>query len=88
MSNFINILGIVGCVLILFGFYRTSIGQWSGKTLWFELDNFLGATFLIIYSLDKKAYVNIALNIVWAVVALKGISSIDQRRPKKPRPKA
>jgi hypothetical protein len=88
MDSVANVLGIVGCVLILFGFYRTSIGQWTGKTLWFELDNFLGAAFLIIYSLDKKAYVNIALNVVWAAVALKGISSIEQRRAGKGRRKA
>jgi hypothetical protein len=41
-----KIIGLVGAVLILFGFYRTSIGRWNGKSLWYELDNFVGALFL------------------------------------------
>lgn len=85
---FLNAIGIIGCLLILLGFYRTSVGQWSGKSLWFELDNFIGASLLIIYSLDKHAYVNVVLNIVWAIVAIKGLSSINDRRPAKPRRKA
>lgn len=80
MSQLINILGIVGCLLVLFGFYRTSIGQWTGKSFWFELDNLIGAILLIVYCYDKKAYVNIGLNVVWAIVALRGLTSIHDRR--------
>ncbi|HTB49230.1 MAG TPA: hypothetical protein VK712_04055 [Verrucomicrobiae bacterium] len=89
MSSFtINFVGITGCILILFVFYRTSIGRWTGKSLWYELDNLLGATLLIIYSYEKTAYVNIALNLVWAIVAFRGVSSIAKRRQRKGKSKS
>lgn len=77
---FIDFVGISGCLLILFAFYRTSIGRWTGRSLWYELDNFLGAACLIIYSYDKQAYVNIVLNAVWLIVAFRGLNSIADRR--------
>ncbi len=78
--SFSDLLGIIGCLLILFAFYRTSIGRWTGRSLWYELDNFLGAFCLIVYSYDKRAFVNIVLNAVWLLVALRGLSSIAERR--------
>jgi hypothetical protein len=77
-----NALGIVGAVLILFGFYRTSIGRWTGKSLWYELDNFVGAICITIYQLHLKAFVSVVLNIIWAIVAFRGISSYAERRLK------
>jgi hypothetical protein len=74
-----TIVGIIGAALIFFGFYRTSIGKWSGKSLWFELDNFIGAALLVIYQLQLKAYVSVVMNAVWGLVALVGVSSIGQR---------
>jgi hypothetical protein len=79
-SHVIDIVGVLGCLLVLFAFYRTSIGRWTGKSLWYELDNLLGAVCLIIYSYEKAAYVNIILNLVWAVVAFRGVTSIAERR--------
>lgn len=76
----INAIGIAGAGLILLGFYRTSIGKWSGKSLWYELDNLVGASLLIIYQLSVGAYVSVSLNIIWAIVAIKGATSIAQRR--------
>ena len=79
-ARLVDIIGIVVCLLVLLAFYRTSIGRWTGKSLWYELDNLLGAVCLIIYSYEKAAYVNIILNLVWAVVAFKGVTSIEERR--------
>ena len=75
-----NGFGVVGASLILLGFYRTSVGKWTGKSLWFELDNLAGASFLIIYQLSIGAYVTLILNVVWVIVAFVGITSIAQRR--------
>ncbi len=82
----INAIGIAGGLLFLFAFYRTSIGRWTGKSLWYELDNLFGAVLLTIYSFEKTAYVNIVLNLVWGIVAIHGLSSIAERR--KPRSRA
>lgn len=73
-------LGVVGAACILFGFYRTSIGKWTGKSLWYELDNLIGALLLITYQLSVGAYVSVTLNVVWAIVAFAGVTSIAQRR--------
>lgn len=75
-----NGFGVLGASLILLGFYRTSVGKWTGRSLWFELDNLAGASFLIVYQLSIGAYVTLVLNVVWVVVAFVGITSIAQRR--------
>jgi hypothetical protein len=75
-----TVLGFFGGMLILFGFYRTSIGKWSGKSLWYELDNFFGATLLTFYQWHYKVYISVVLNIIWAIVAFRGISSYAERR--------
>jgi hypothetical protein len=72
--------GIAGAFCILLGFYRTSIGKWTGKSLWYELDNLVGASLLIVYQLSIGAYVTLSLNVVWVIVAFAGITSIAQRR--------
>ncbi len=72
--------GLIGASCILLGFYRTSIGKWTGKSFWYELDNLVGASFLIIYQLSIGAYATLVLNVVWVVVAFAGITSIAQRR--------
>jgi hypothetical protein len=74
--------GIAGASCILFGFYRTSIGKWTGKSFLYELDNLFGAILLIIYQLSIGAYVTLLLNVIWAVVAFVGVTSIAQRRAK------
>ena len=79
----ITIIGILGAGCILLGFYRTSIGKWTGKSLWYELDNLIGASLLIIYQLSVGAYVSVTLNVVWAIVAIRGVTSIAQRRKHK-----
>lgn len=72
--------GLVGASCILLGFYRTSIGKWTGKSFWYELDNLIGASLLIIYQLSIGAYVTLVLNVTWVIVAFAGITSIAQRR--------
>lgn len=72
--------GLAGASCILFGFYRTSIGKWTGKSFWYELDNLVGAVLLIIYQLSVGAYVTLFLNVIWVIVAFVGITSIVERR--------
>ncbi len=73
-------IGFTGAFLILFGFYRTSIGRWKNKSLIYEADNLLGATLLVIYQLHYHIYVTLVLNLVWAIVAVRGITSWAERR--------
>lgn len=76
----IDCIGILGMLLVLFSFYRTSIGKWTGKSMWYELDNLFGALLMGVYAFSKGAYVNIVLNIVWGAVALRGVTTLAERR--------
>ena len=75
-----NIIGVVGAILILLGFYRISIGQWTNKSLWYELDNLIGAVCVAVYQIHLGAYISVTLNIIWAIIAFRGITSFAQRR--------
>lgn len=75
-----NFIGILGAAFVLFGLYRTSIGRWQHKSLWYEIDNALGATLLIIYLIHTRAYIGIVINAAYAFVAFKGLSSYAERR--------
>ena len=78
-----DLIGIIGGLLFLFGFYRTSIGKWTGKSIWYELDNLAGALLMSVYAFHKQAYISIFLNVVWALVAFKGVTAYAERRKKK-----
>lgn len=74
-----NIIGGMGAVLILLGYYRTNIGKWKNKSLVYELDNLFGAVFLIIYQVHYHAYISVMVNIIWAIIAFTGLTSFAQR---------
>jgi hypothetical protein len=76
---FYNSIGIIGAFLILLGFYRTSIGQWKNKSFIYELDNLIGALFLIIYQLHYHAIISVVVNVIWAIIAFRGLTSFAQR---------
>lgn len=74
-----NYVGTLGASLVLLGFYRISVGRWTNRSLLYELDNLLGAVLLITYQLHNHTYVTLVLNIIWAIVAFRGISSFAER---------
>ena len=78
-----NFIGVVGALLILLGFYRISIGKWTGRSLWYELDNLFGAILILIYQLHFRVYISVVLNVIWAIVAFRGVVSYRERRRKR-----
>lgn len=78
-----SFLGTIGAVLILFGFYRTSIGKWKNKSFWYEMDNFAGAILLGAYQLHAKAYISVVVNVIWAIVAFRGLTPFAERYGRK-----
>jgi len=67
-----NALGIVGSILLLFGFYRVNSGKWTNKSFWYEFDNIFGAILIIIYQIHYHAFVSVVVNLIWAGVAVGG----------------
>ncbi len=83
-------IGFLGALLVLLGFYRTSIGRWTNKSFLYEFDNLIGAGLIVSYQLHHHIYVTLILNVVWVLVAFRGITSWAERRlnpPKKSRKK-
>ena len=78
-SQLYDVIGTTGAALILLGFYRISIGHWTSKSFWYELDNVFGPGFLIIYQLHYRAYISVVLNVIWVIVAFRGIVSFVER---------
>ncbi len=76
---FYNAVGVAGASCLLFGFYRISIGKWKNKSFWYEADNLVGAVFLIVYQMHLHAYISVVLNIIWTMVAFRGIISFAER---------
>lgn len=74
-----NALGVVGSILLLFGFYRVNSGRWTNKTLWYEFDNVIGAALIILYQIHYHAYVSVVVNTVWAGVAVLGLAVFFRR---------
>ena len=76
---FFNALGIIGSILLLFGFYRANSGRWNNKSFWYEIDNVLGAILIIIYQIHYHAYVSVVVNLIWGGVAAIGLTVFFRR---------
>lgn len=76
---FYNVLAVIGSVLLLFGFYRVNIGRWTNKSFWYELDNVIGAALIIVYQIYYHAFVSVVVNLIWAGVAVVGLSVFFRR---------
>jgi len=74
-NNSFTYIGITGMLLVLAGFWRTSVGKWNNKSFIYELDMIIGASLLILYQIHFKAYVALPINIVLVFVSFRGLSS-------------
>jgi hypothetical protein len=71
MENFyhpLNLLGWFGAILILIAFFLSNYKNIINvKTI---IINLLGGVALLLASLHKEAYFNVALNLVWVCIAV------------------
>ena len=74
-----NGLGVIGALMLLFGFFRVNSGRWNNKSFWYELDNVIGATLIIVYQIRYHAFVTVVVNAIWAFVALWGLTVFFRR---------
>ena len=75
-----DIIGLIGAGILLFAFFRSTVGIWTNSSLWYELDNFLAAGLLSYYNYTKSAYITMIVNVIWLIVAVVGLRGIRQRR--------
>lgn len=79
----LELVGVLGGILYFIAFFEVSIGKWNGFSYKYEFFNLAGAICLFYYSVEKTAYTNTVLNIIWVVVSLYGIHHILDRHKKR-----
>ena len=80
MGIFAEFCGWSGAVLVLVGYYLVSGRKVSGDSLLFQGMNIGGACLLIIYTYNRGAYANTAVNSMWVII---GCSSLYRFRKNK-----
>lgn len=60
----------MGSLLIVAAYGLNSYQKLKSDSLLFYALNILGGIFLIVYSVNKAAYANTFVNIVWVVIAI------------------
>lgn len=78
--DLIDVLGASGAGLLLIAYFMATTKRWQTHSLPYQLSNLSAALMLAAYNLAKLAYVNIAINIVWASVAIVGLVFIGEHR--------
>jgi uncharacterized membrane protein YfhO len=78
--HLIDCIGICGAVLLLVAYFMATTKRWQTHTFKFQLSNLAAALLLATYNLAKMAYVNVAINVVWASVAIIGLVFIEEHR--------
>lgn len=63
--------GVLGAAMIMTAFFLRNLGRLDKNTLYDEVLNLLGATFLIIYAWDLQAWPFFILNVIIAVWSAK-----------------
>jgi hypothetical protein len=73
LSLFIDILGWIGSVCVIGAYGLNSYQKIKSDSLFFYSLNIVGGVFLIIYSMQKEAYANTFINVVWVIIAVPAI---------------
>lgn len=66
----VNVVGIIGMSCILSAFLLVQVGYFTPKSLCYELLNFVGSVFLVIYAIPPLSWPFIILNSIWALASL------------------
>jgi hypothetical protein len=72
----LEILGWSGGVLLIVAYGLNSYNVIPSQSVSYQGINFIGSIMLAYYTYKKKAFPNVALNLIWAVIALIAILSI------------
>ena len=82
MSDWYDILGWVGSILVLIAFGLNSYEKLKADSWSYILLNLIGGVLLIIYSTYKGAYANTFINVAWVVVAISTVFKILLKKKK------
>jgi len=69
MKLVLETLGWWGTALILIAYALVSFSLISAENIWYQVLNGLGSIGIIVFSVYKRAYPTVLLNVVWAIIA-------------------
>ncbi len=77
----IDIIGWVAMLMILYAYYLICQGKVTAKTLSYQLLNLVGASLFVINLAYFKAWPSVALNFIWALIAVSALYSKKKEKP-------
>jgi len=76
----IDLLGWLGAILLLLGYFLTSRSYLEINSLKYQLLNLIGALSLVIYSCYYEAYPFILINAFWSIISIFQLVKIFKMR--------
>ena len=70
----IEFFGWAGAILVLIAYFLVSTKKADPESVYFQMINVFGGSFLIIYTYNCNAVASMAVNIIWVVIGLHSIS--------------
>ena len=70
----VNVVGWIGMALLISAYVLVTVGRIAGPGLTFQLMNLVGGAALMVNSAYYGAWPSAALNLVWVVIGLVGLT--------------
>lgn len=83
--DFVFIFGVIGTLLLLFAFIMNQIHRWKNDYLIYDLVNFIGSVFLVIYAIILPSFPLLILFLVWASMSVYDVFTDWDRNRKRER---
>lgn len=77
----VHVFGNIGVVMILVAYFLVSTGRMKSMSPRYQVLNLVGAAVLVVYSIALAAWASVALNAIWAVIALVSLVRLRTRPP-------
>jgi len=78
----INVVGWIGMALLISAYGLVTTGRLKGPDLAFQLMNLVGGVALMVNSAYYGAWPSAALNLVWMVIGVVGLTRARQQAPR------
>jgi hypothetical protein len=78
--DLIHVIGGIGTIMVLAAYFLLSAGRIAAASTAFQGLNLTGAALLALYALVLSAWAVVALNTVWALIALVAIARVVRNR--------
>ena len=76
MNLLIDITGWTAMVLILIAYFLITTDKVNSRSFLYQMLNLVGAVFFVVYLTFQKAWPSVALNAIWALIAVFGLYAI------------